>query len=175
MSADNQGVTAAERSWAVDFSARIHNKHAAELNELRTAMTEAPRRGEPRHLGRRQHRLGPLQSFEDASVQLTMVAESVELGWFTVGPAPAGMCLTVSIAAHQKDTGIQTSLPLTECDAWLQALLGGQWMLHAYRCGCATGAASENVVSYRLYLDAARKPIRKPEEVLADACLPLQP
>ncbi|MGJ3190639.1 hypothetical protein [Paenarthrobacter sp. FR1] len=139
MSADNQGVTAAERSWAVDFSARIHNKHAAELNELRTAMTEAPRRGQPRHLGRRQHRLGPLQSFED-----------------------------------QKDTGIQTSLPLTECDAWLRALLGGQWMLHAYRCGCATGAASENVVSYRLYLDAARKPIRKPEEVLADACLPLQ-
>lgn len=174
-SSERPAGNAAEQISALDLSARIRNKHGGELNDLRAALTAAPPLEDPRHLGRRQHRLGTLPSFENANVHLTIVAETVELGWFAVGPAPAGTCLTVSIAAHRKESGIQTSLSLAESDAWLKALFGSSWMPHAYRCGCSTGAASESVVSYRLFLDSGHRAIPKPIEVLADACRPLTP
>lgn len=160
----------AERSLSMDLSARIQNKHRGELNDLRHVLTAPSWRDDPLHRGRRQHRLGPMPSFEDVNANLTIVAETVELAWFAVGPAPAGTCLTVSIAAHQKNTGIQTPPSLTECDAWMRALLGDPWMAQTYRCRCSSGAASESVVSYRLFLDGMHKPAAKPDEVMADGC-----
>ncbi|SDX31029.1 hypothetical protein SAMN04487912_11024 [Arthrobacter sp. cf158] len=173
-STNSPQATPADWSLALDLSTRINNRHGGSLHQFREALTPSARSQDLGHRGRRQHRLGPLPSFDDENVSLTIVAETVELGWFAVGPAPEGTCLTVSMAAHRKDTGHPAALPLAECDAWMQALLGGPWMAHAYRCECATGAASERVVSYRLFLDQNHKPVAKPQEVLAEACHPLQ-
>ncbi|MGO4588112.1 hypothetical protein VUN82_00840 [Micrococcaceae bacterium Sec5.1] len=157
----------------MDLSARIRSKHAAELNELRQEVSRSSQ-GEPIHSGRRHHRLGPTPSIENENINVTIVVETVEWGWFAPGPAPAGTCVTVSVAAHRRDSGVQASLSLTECDSWLRALLPGPWMTHAYRCCCSTGSANAGIVSYRLFLDAFHKPTPKPAEVLAEGCQPLQ-
>lgn len=174
-STDEPGAETASRSVDADLSARIYNTHGRELSELRAALTASSRRGDASRLGRRQHRAGPMPSAGDANINLTIVAETVEMGWFAAGPAPAGTCVTVSFAAHRKDAGYRTPLSLAECDAWMQALLDSSWMSQAYRCRCATGPAGEGVVSYRVFLDAAHKPVPKPAEVAAEACQPLSP
>lgn len=165
--------TAAEGNLVVDLSARIRNKHGTELNELREALSGSSQR-DSRHSGRRHYRMSPTSSIEDENINVTIVVETVEWGWFAAGPAPAGTCVTVSVAAHRKDSGIQATLSLTECDSWLRALLPGPWMTHVYRCCCSTGSTSAGVVSYRLFLDALHKPTPKPAEVLAEGCQPLQ-
>lgn len=164
--------TAEEGPLAKDLNARIRNKHGAELNELRQAVSGLSHRDG--HIGRRLHRMGPASSFENENINVTIVVETVEWGWFAAGPAPAGTCVTVSIAAHSRDSGIQASLSLTECDSWLRALLPGPWMTHVYRCCCSTGSVNAGVVSYRLFLDELHKPTTKPSEVLAEGCRPLQ-
>lgn len=164
---------AAEGNLVADLSARIRHKHGTELNELREALSGSSHR-DSRHRGRRHYRMSPTPSFEDETVNVTIVVETVEWGWFATGPAPAGTCVTVSIAAHRRDSGIQAPLSLTECDSWLRALLPGPWMTHVYRCCCSSGSASAGVVSYRLFLDALHKPAPKPPEVLAEGCQPLQ-
>ncbi|MGO4250117.1 hypothetical protein AB4Y87_23230 [Paenarthrobacter sp. RAF54_2] len=157
----------------VDLTAGIRNKHGSELNELREALIGSSQRGS-RHSGRRHYRMSPTSSFEDENINVTIVVETVEWGWFAAGPTPQGTCVTVSIAAHRKDSGIQAPLSLAECDAWLRALLPSPWMPHVYRCRCSPGSASSGVVSYRLFLDARYKPTPKPAEVLAEGCQPLQ-
>jgi hypothetical protein len=165
--------TAGEEGTARDLNARIRNKHGTELNELRQAVSRLSHHDG--HMGRRHHRMGPASSLEDESINVTIVVETVEWGWFAPGPAPAGTCVTVSIAAHRRDSGIQASLSLTECDSWLRALLPDPWMAHVYRCCCSTGSVNAGVVSYRLFLDELHKPAPKPAEVLAEGCQPLLP
>ena len=167
------GPSAAEGTLVMDLSAKIRNKHGTELNELREALSQSSQR-DSCHSGRRHYRMSPTSSFEDENINVTIVVETVEWGWFAPGPAPAGTCVTVSIAAHRKDSGIQAPPSLTECDSWLRALLPGPWMTHVYRCCCSTGSARAGVISYRLFLDALHKPTPKPAEVLAEGCQPLQ-
>lgn len=155
---------------AMEFAARIQGAHGPELKSLLADLTVPAD-----HLtGRRLHRMGPVPSLEDATIKLTLVAEVVELGWFTLGSAPTGTCVTLSLAAHHEETGLHADLSTEECEAWLRALVGNGWMRFVYRCECSAGPASAKVVSYRLYLDSFQRPVSKPAEVLAEGCRPLE-
>ncbi|HKU34098.1 MAG TPA: hypothetical protein VJP90_00975 [Paenarthrobacter sp.] len=162
-------VPSAQAAPVAELTAKIQRTHGLELRNFLTGMVSE---SGPLNPGRRQYRFGPTAAMEDRTVKLTMVAETAEFGWFTLGRAPAGTCLTLSLVAHHEETGLSASLPRAECEAWMRALLGNSWMPHVYSCECAAGA---NVVSYRVYLDAQQRPIPKPIEVMAEGCHTLGP
>ncbi|MFI2565501.1 hypothetical protein [Paenarthrobacter sp. NPDC018779] len=152
------------------MTAKIQRIHGIELRSFLATLTSESGSLNP---ARKQYRMGPTPSMEDHTVKLTLVAESAELGWFTIGPAPAGTCITLSLVAHHEESGLPARLSANECEAWMRALFGNSWMPHVYSCDCATGPASMNVVSYRVYLDGLQRPSPKPLEVLAEGCVRL--
>lgn len=161
--AGNRGE--AELSSSTELTARIQRTYGKDLGELRAAVRSGS--------GRMRHRLGPVADTEDSTVKITLVAELAELGWFTAGPAPAGTCVTVSLAAHHEASGLPAKLLPLECEAWLKAFVGDSWMPHVYKCDCSAGPLSAHVMSYRVYLDDCQRPAAKPAEVRAEGCRPL--
>lgn len=160
-------VPSAQAAAVAELTARIQRVHGLELKSFLSAMAPGSGRLNP---GRRQYRFGPTQAMEDLTIKLTMTAESAEFGWFTMGPAPSGTCLTLSIVAHHEESGLPARISPTECESWMRALIGNSWMPFLYRCECATAPVGANVVSYRVYLDSGHRPIPKPMEVMAEGC-----
>jgi hypothetical protein len=103
--------------------------------------------------------MGPVQSVEDGNANLTIVADVEGLAWFTADKGLLGSCITVSIAGHRRNTGTRVHLPLAECDAWIEAILGGSWITHVYRAGNKVEPDGRlDIASYRLFLDERRNP-----------------
>ncbi|MFF1832096.1 hypothetical protein [Paenarthrobacter sp. NPDC058040] len=162
-------VLSAQAASVAELTAKIQRTHGFELRDFLTGMVSE---SGPLNPGRRQYRFGPTAAMEDRTVKLTMVAETAEFGWFTLGRAPAGTCLTLSVVAHHEESGLPAKLSTAECEAWTRALFGNSWMQHVYNCECDAGPTGANVVSYRVYLDAQQRPGPKPVEVMAEGCQP---
>lgn len=147
---------------------KIQNRHGTALTGLLDALARArphrPAPGEPppvRPLG--LPRLGPLASVESRGTDLTIVTEWVEAGWFTQEAGPCGTCVSISIAGHNRNTGIRAPLPLAECDAWMTAIMDDAWLHHVYRCTKPARRADHvDSVSYMLFLNEEYSPTLKP-------------
>lgn len=157
-----------------ELTTRIQIQHTQELSAFRQDITSAPyKAGTPTTLNadRRSVRMGPVQSVEDSNANLTIVADVEGLAWFTADKGLLGSCITVSIAGHRRNTGTRVHLPLAECDAWIEAILGGTWITHVYRAGNKVEPDGRlDIASYRLFLDERRNPVSKPQAV-ADSSL----
>ncbi|SEJ61407.1 hypothetical protein SAMN04487917_10835 [Arthrobacter sp. yr096] len=157
-----------------ELTTKIQIQHTQELSAFRHNITSAPyKAGTPTQLNadRRSVRMGPVQSVEDGNANLTIVADVEGLAWFTADKGLLGSCITVSIAGHRRNTGTRVHLPLAECDAWIEAILGGSWITHVYRAGNKVAADGRlDIASYRLFLDERRNPVSKPQAV-ADSTL----
>ncbi|MET3903070.1 hypothetical protein [Paenarthrobacter sp. 4246] len=157
-----------------ELTTRIQIQHTQELSAFRQNITSPPyKAGTPTSLNadRRSVRMGPVQSVEDGSANLTIVADVEGLAWFTADKGLLGSCITVSIAGHRRNTGTRVHLPLAECDAWIEAILGGSWITHVYRAGKRVESDGRmDIASYRLFLDERRNPVAKPQAV-ADTTL----
>lgn len=155
-----------------ELTTRIQIQHNQELSAFRQDITSAPyQAGTPAALNvaRRSVRMQPVQSVGDDSANLTIVADVEGLAWFTADKGLLGSCITVSIAGHRRTTGTRVPLPLAECDAWIEAILGGSWITHVYRAGTPIeGDGRLDVASYRLFLDERRNPVAKPKAVADD-------
>ncbi|WP_314324850.1 hypothetical protein [Paenarthrobacter ilicis] len=145
-----------------ETSGRIQYRHGQLLPEFRAALRET---GNGRT--RRTWRLGPVASIEDNSTQVTLVAGLMGLGWLlTSGQGPGGIAVTIVIAGHRKDTGIRAALTSSECTAWLHAILGLDWTRSIYRLDGITGAShGPAITTYRLFLDAQRQAMPRPQEI----------
>jgi hypothetical protein len=160
------------------LSTRIHNKHSAELarfcRELSATwhwQAASPGKG---YYHRRSPRLGPVQSFEDTNTNLTIAAHTAELAWFTAHLVAPGICITVVIAGHRRETGIRAPLPLAECDTWVHAVLGPAWITHTYRAdGTRSASGHLHLLTYRMFLDGQHNPISMPDEISDDGFRPL--
>ncbi|MGO4433861.1 hypothetical protein AB4Y88_11345 [Paenarthrobacter sp. RAF9] len=157
-----------------ELTTRIQIQHNHELSAFRQDITSAPYQGATipsLNAGRRSVRMSPVQSVEDGNANLTIVADVEGLARFTADKGLKGSCITVSIAGHRRNTGSRVHLPLAECDAWIEAILGGSWITHVYRAGYkAEPDGRLDIASYRLFLDERRNPVSKPQAV-ADTTL----
>lgn len=108
--------------------------------------------------------MGPVVSLEDPQVMLTLNGEVTDLGLTADDPTLSGAYVAVSVAGHDRATGMRVSLPTSECDAWLQAILGAERVLHAYRTGTLGGEDGRvSTAYYRLFLDVEGNPIPRPD------------
>jgi len=157
-----------------ELTTRIQIQHTQELSAFRRDITSPPyKAGTATTLNadRRSVRMSPVQSVEDNHANLTIVADVEGLAWFTADKGLLGSCITLSIAGHRRSTGTRMHLPLAECDAWIEAILGGAWIPHVYRAGNKVAPGGRlDVASYRLFLDERRNPVSKPQGV-ADSTL----
>ena len=153
-----------------ELTTRIQVQHNQELSVFRKDITSAPHKaGTATSLNadRRSVRMGPVQSVEDGNANLTIVADVEGLAWFTADKGLLGSCITISIAGHRRNTGTRVHLPLVECDAWIEAILGGSWIANVYRMGNkAKPDGRLDIASYRLFLDEHRNPVPKPQAVV---------
>ncbi|WP_314324897.1 hypothetical protein [Paenarthrobacter ilicis] len=152
-----------------ELTTKIQIQHNHEVSVFRQDITSAPyvagSHGSP-NTTRRSVRMRPVQSVEDVNANLTIVADVEGLAWFTADKGLLGSCITVSMAGHRRSTGTRIHLPLAECDAWVEAILGKSWMPHVYRAGNPGEPGDRlDVASYRLFLDERRNPILKPQSI----------
>ncbi|MFJ4171352.1 hypothetical protein ACIPY3_17755 [Paenarthrobacter sp. NPDC089714] len=155
------------------LTTRIQIQHTQELNAFRQDITSPPYQAGTAtalNTARRSVRMNPVQSVEDGNASLTIVADVQGLAWFTADKGLQGSCITLSIAGHRRATGTRLSLPLAECDAWIEAILGGPWITHVYRSGASPEPGGKlDVASYRLFLDERSNPVAKPKSVVDDS------
>jgi hypothetical protein len=154
------------------LTTRIQIQHNQDLAAFRQDITSPPyQAGTPTTLNnaRRSVRMNPVHSVEDASASLTIVADVQGLAWLTADKGLQGSCITLSIAGHRRNTGTRVPLPLAECDAWVEAILGRSWLAHVYRAGAPDQADGKlDIASYRLFLDERSNPVAKPKSVVDD-------
>ncbi|MGP0222520.1 MULTISPECIES: hypothetical protein [unclassified Paenarthrobacter] len=154
------------------LTTRIQVQHTQELASFRQDITSPPyQAGTPTALNaaRRSVRMGPVQSVEDGNANLTIVGDVEGLAWFTADKGLLGSCITVSIAGHRRSTGSRVQLSLAECDAWIEAILGGSWLNQVYRSGTSVVRDGRlDVASYRLFMDERSNPMAKPKTVVDD-------
>jgi hypothetical protein len=150
-----------------ELSARIQDRYGDELAAFRHQLFGPEEilivRGESvpeqRYAG-----LGPVVSLEDPMVMLTLNGEVADLGWTADDPTLSGACVAMSVAGHDRTTGMRVSLPTGECDAWLQAVLGAERVLHAYRTGTLSGVDGRvSTAYYRLFLGVDGNPMPRPD------------
>ena len=155
------------------LTTKIQIQHTQELNAFRQDITSPPYQAGTAtalNTARRSVRMNPVQSVEDSNASLTIVADVQGLAWFTADKGLQGSCITLSIAGHRRATGTRLSLPLAECDAWMEAILGGSWITHVYRSGASPEPGGKlDVASYRLFLDERSNPVAKPKSVVDDS------
>lgn len=151
---------------------KIQIQHNRELATFRQDITSPPYQAGTAtalNTARRSVRMNPVNSVEDGNANLTIVADVQGLAWFTADKGLLGSCITLSIAGHRRNTGTRLALPLAECDAWIEAILGGSWITHVYRSGTAEPDGKLDVASYRLFLDERSNPVAKPKSVVDDS------
>lgn len=152
---------------------KIQIQHNRELASFRQDITSPPYQAGTAttlNTARRSVRMNPVNSVEDGNANLTIVADVQGLAWFTADKGLLGSCITLSIAGHRRNTGTRLALPLAECDAWVEAILGGSWITHVYRSGTAAERDGKlDVASYRLFLDERSNPVAKPKSVVDDS------
>ncbi|MFP3579535.1 hypothetical protein [Arthrobacter sp. fls2-241-R2A-200] len=157
-----------------ELTTRIQIQHNQELSAFRQDITSPSYRSSTSaslNADRRSVRMAPVQSVGDGNANLTIVADVEGLAWFTADKGLLGSCITVSIAGHRRNTGTRVHLPLAECDAWIEAILGGSWITHVYRAGKKVESDGKlDIASYRVFLDERRHPVSKPSAV-ADSSL----
>ena len=156
-----------------ELTTKIQIQHTQELNSFRQDITSPPYQAGTAaalNTARRSCRMNPVQSVEDGNASLTIVADVQGLAWFTADKGLLGSCITLSIAGHRRNTGTRVPLPLAECDAWIEAILGGSWITHVYRSGTGAEPGGKlDVASYRLFLDERSNPVAKPKSVVDDS------
>ena len=154
------------------LTTKIQIQHNQELAAFRQDITSPPyQAGTSTTLttARRSVRMNPVHSVEDASANLTIVADVQGLAWLTADKGLQGSCITLSIAGHRRTTGTRVPLPLGECDAWVEAILGRSWLPQVYRAGTpAQPDGKLDIASYRLFLDERNNPVAKPKSVVDD-------
>lgn len=161
------------------LTSRIQIQHNQELTAFRQDITSPPYQAGTSttlNTARRSVRMNTVHSVEDASANLTIVADVQGLAWLTADKGLQGSCIALSIAAHRRNTGTRVSLPLAECDAWVEAILGRSWMPQVYRAGTSVQADGKlDIASYRVFLDERSNPVAKPKSVVDDTlrCLDL--
>ncbi|MFJ4170769.1 hypothetical protein ACIPY3_14770 [Paenarthrobacter sp. NPDC089714] len=72
--------------------------------------------------------------------------------------------MTIGMAGHRRQTGTLATLVPTECEAWVEAILGHHWMPHVYRV-----EPHRKGMYYRVFLDHTQTPVSKPVQVPDDS------
>ncbi|MFK0003584.1 hypothetical protein ACIQTZ_22020 [Paenarthrobacter sp. NPDC090520] len=147
-----------------ELSHRIRAAHGPALDELMRELSFCAPGPTGIHIDRRLGRIGPVPSVTHTGTYLTVVADLEDLYRFSSSREVTGCCVTIGMAGHRRQTGTLTTLVPKECEAWVEAILGHQWMAHVYRV-----EPHRKGMYYRVFLDDTQSPVSKPAQVPDDS------
>lgn len=88
------------------------------------------------------HRLGPVRSVTDRRAVLTVVGDITDQAVLLEKPGREGAVLTLSVAAQHKQFRTRQPVDLEEATAWVEAVVGSDWLPHFYSAGALSGSAT---------------------------------
>ncbi|MFI2565535.1 hypothetical protein [Paenarthrobacter sp. NPDC018779] len=143
-----------------ELSHRIRAAHGPAMDEVMRELHFSAPGPSGIHTARRLGRIGPVPSVTGQGTNLTVVADLEDVRRFSPSPEVSGCCVTIGMAGHRRQTGTLTTLVPQECEAWVEAILGHQWMPHVYRV-----ESHRKGMYYRVFLDDTQSPVSKPVQV----------
>lgn len=126
-------------------------------------------------------RLGPVRSVTDRHAVLTIIGDINDQAVLLERPGRAGSVLTLSVAAQHKQLGTRQAVDPAEARAWVEAIVGPNWLPHVYSAGTLSGltkggsSASRSFTTryFYLFLGADGVPHAEPEHQLGVQLSPL--
>ncbi|MFD4482369.1 hypothetical protein ACFVXC_35230 [Streptomyces sp. NPDC058257] len=126
-------------------------------------------------------RFGPLRSVTDRHAVLTIIGDINDQAVLLERPGQAGSVLTLSIAAQHKQLGTRQAVDPAEARAWVEAIVGPDWLPHVYSAGALSGLTKGGSSTSRpfttryfyLFLGADGVPHAEPEHQLGVQLSPL--
>lgn len=125
------------------------------------------------------HRFGPVRSVTDRHAVLTIVGDILDQAVLLERPGREGSVLTLSVAAKHKQLGTRQAVDPAEARAWVEAIVGPDWLPHFYSAGNlstvgGTSAPRQLTTTYfYLFLGADGVPHAEPEHQLGVTLSPL--
>lgn len=127
------------------------------------------------------HRFGPVRSVTDRHATLSFVGDISDQAALLEQPGREGSLLTLSVAAKHNQLGTRQPVNPAEARAWVEAIVGPEWLPHVYSAGALTGvtkggsSTSKPLTTqfFYLFLGADGVPHAEPEHHLGVQLTPL--
>ncbi|NBM14694.1 hypothetical protein [Streptomyces sp. GC420] len=127
------------------------------------------------------HRFGPVRSVTDRHAVLTIVGDFMDQAVLLERPGREGSVLTLSVAAKHKQLGTRQAVDPAEARAWVEAIVGPNWLPHVYSAGNLSGLTVGGISTSRplttayfyLFLGTDGVPHAEPEHQLGVTLHPL--
>jgi len=126
-------------------------------------------------------RFGPVRSVTDRHAVLTIVGDITDQAVLLEKPGREGAVLTLSVATRHKQLRTRQPVDLEEAKAWVEAIVGPDWLPHFYSAGALSGSTTGGTATpkplttqyFYMFLGADGVPHDEPEEHQLGVLTPL--